>query len=177
MKKIGLIVGHDPHAQGASNELITEFDFNNSLAPLIAKHLIVLGDYNPLVIYRSDGLSVLPKQVNELNLDLAISLHCNAFNKSVSGSEVLYAASSTNGARFASIMQKRIVSTLKNRDRGIKPIARNERGGVILNATKPVTILIEPFFIDNMKEYQYVESIKDELAKAIALGVHEYYGK
>lgn len=175
MKKIGLVVGHDPHSQGASNELITEFDFNNSLAPLIAKHLILIGDFTPFVIYRSDGLTKLPNQINELNMDLVISLHCNAFNKRVSGSEVLHAKTSKNGTILAQTIQSNIVRVLKNNDRGVKPISGTERGGIILNRTKPVTVLLEPFFIDNMNEYKNAKSRKDELAKAIANGVKEYY--
>lgn len=175
MKKIGIVVGHDPHAQGARNEKITEFDFNNSLAPLIAKHLIVVGDFTPMVIYRSDGLSKLPNQINDLNMDLIISLHCNAFNKNVAGSEVLYATTSKNGAILADILQKQIVSVLKNRDRGVKPTAANQNGGVILHRTKPVAVLIEPFFIDNIREYENAESKKDQLALAIAEGVKRYY--
>lgn len=40
-------------------------------------------------------------------------------------------------------------------------------GGSILNKTKPVAILIEPFFLDNIKNKDYLEKSIEKVSNAI----------
>jgi len=81
--KCALIIGHKQSSRGAYNETyeISEFDFNEELAKQIENSLKI-SDKNIEItrIYRRT-YSSLPSDVNELNPDFIISLHCNAFNK------------------------------------------------------------------------------------------------
>ena len=98
MKTCALVIGYKKSSPGAVNESnnITEFVFNDRLSQDIedsVKDVIVQR------VYRRTYIS-LPHDINELNPDVIISLHCNAFDKHVSGTEVLYYHKSANGKKW-----------------------------------------------------------------------------
>jgi len=174
MKNICLVVGHRMSSKGASNEKlnITEFDFNTSLAQMIASKTKL----NCVVIYREDnkdGYENLPKRVNAFNFDLIISLHNNAFNKKVEGHEVLYYNTSSKSKAFAIRLNNCISNALENSDRGIKAIYQGDRGANILKNTNAPCVLIEPLFIDNNNEINsnnldiILNNLSDEIVKEL----------
>lgn len=181
MKKVGLIVGHKPNAKGAVNKNsgITEFDFNSQLAPLIAEKLMEKG-YDPVIIYR-DTYSGLPTKVNNINPDIAVSLHCNAFNSTASGSEVLYYYKSTKGKLLAECLQKELVHIMAESDRGVKPIAYSyvgkagDKGGWLVQKTSMPVVIAEPFFIDNNASLRRAQTKLKFLADAYAKGIDNYF--
>lgn len=181
MKKIGLVVGHKPTAKGAGNKAkgMYEFDFNNKLASIIAECLISKG-YDPIIIYR-DTYSGLPNKVNNIAPDIAISLHCNAFNGRASGAEVLYHHSSSNGAKLAKVLQTEIVKVMSESDRGIKPIDydhkgnQGDRGGWLVEKTSMPVVIAEPFFIDNLASLNKALTRMKFLAEAYAVAVDNYF--
>ena len=61
------------------------------------------------------------RDINDTEADFAISLHCNAFNREASGTEVLYYHKSKTGEKIAKILQSSLVEALGINDRGIKP--------------------------------------------------------
>ncbi len=75
--KIALVIGHSEKKQGAVDPRtgITEYQFNNSIAPRIAEQIPEVE-----LVYRTTSYSKLPKEINAGNYDLVISMHCNAFN-------------------------------------------------------------------------------------------------
>lgn len=168
--KICISVGHSEKEQGAVNQTfgVTEFVFNSKLAPLIKEKLKNLG-HEVTLVYR-DTLKDLPKKINSTGADIAVELHCNAFNKITSGTEVLYYAESKKGAKLAQYIQDAIVDILDLRDRGVKPSKRE----LILEKTKMPCVIVEPGFIDNDVDYLIMSDNIDELALAIASGIHEY---
>jgi len=155
MKKIkcALVIGHKQSSQGAYNETykIHEFEFNEELANVIIG--IEFDHVEIHKIYRRT-YSSLPNDINELNPDFVISLHCNAFNKKASGSEVLYYHKSEKSKQYANILQKNFVRNLELSDRGIHGKTSEDRGGYLLKNTIAPCIIAEPFFIDNDEDYK-----------------------
>ncbi|MFL7036505.1 N-acetylmuramoyl-L-alanine amidase [Vibrio lentus] len=179
--KIALIVGHEEKKQGASNRNgVTEYDYNSRLAKLAAALLVTEG-YEPFIVYR-DGTtySKLPERVNKTGADVAISLHCNAFNGQASGSETLHYVNSPSGERLAEHIQKKVVGVMELPDRGLRPVdvkhvgRKGDRGGHLCKRTSMPTVIVETFFIDNDSDLQRGEERLILLAAAIAQGAIDY---
>uniref|UniRef100_A0A6M3LXK8 Putative N-acetylmuramoyl-L-alanine amidase n=3 Tax=viral metagenome TaxID=1070528 RepID=A0A6M3LXK8_9ZZZZ len=165
IRKCALIVGHKESSQGAvSPSGITEFAYNQELAELIKKYV----ERAEVVIVYRRTYEQLPDDVNQIKPDFAVSLHCNAFNKKASGSEVLYYEKSSKGKELARKLQTAIVKVLGLPDRGIKAKTSEDRGGYLLRYVKAPIVIIEPFFIDNPADYMVGAEKKAELAEAIA---------
>lgn len=175
--KIGLGIGHSLSDKGAhnSNFKLSEYDFNDALAKLIKPKLELAG-FEVVLIYRLNGYSKLPADINKANPDIYLSMHCNAFNTVASGCEMLYAETSKNGKRLATICQKHVNAALGNANRGIKSKVKSDRGGSELYGTKMPAIILEPFFIDNDKELTNAKEKIDELTNAIVKSCIEYRG-
>lgn len=175
MKKVTIDVGHSATDGGAINKTynVSEFEFNLGLSKLLEKELKDKG-FDTEVVLR-ESYAKLPAQINATNCDICISLHANAYNKIASGTEVLYWHTSSRGKKLASILQDNIVGCLGLRDRGIKPLENNSRGGSQLRKTSMPTVIIEPFFIDNDVDYMIADECCKELAKSIAEAVEEYF--
>jgi len=154
-----LVIGHKKTSPGAYNidHDIYEFEFNEKIALGIEKRFY---DSDIIIqrIYRRTYKS-LPNDINELNPDFIISLHCNAFNTKAKGCEVLYYYKSWLGLTMATILQKNLLSikpdSIESRDRGIVPLTVEDRGGYLLKYTKAPCVIAEPFFIDNSNELEY----------------------
>ena len=182
MKKIALIIGHNEKSPGAKNEdkNISEFEFNEPLAHGVAEKLLELG-FEAMVIYRDVPYSELPKKVNSTGADIAVSFHCNAFNKGSHGSETLYYKGSKNGLKLALSLQSSILGCLKLKDRGVKAKQAahkgkaGDRGGSLLKNTSMPCVIVEPFFIDSNESLDLAISKYDELINAYAEGVANYF--
>lgn len=164
--KIALLIGHGYRGdKGAYNKVTgtTEFDWNENLVKLINQKLP-----NSVIVYRDVSYSKLPSKINDLGVDLCVSFHCNAFNGSATGTETLYWNTSRKGKEIAAKLQEAVVSTLNLSDRGIKSKKAGDRGATILQKTRMPTVLLEPFFIDNISDLRVADAKKEELAKAIA---------
>jgi N-acetylmuramoyl-L-alanine amidase len=179
--KVALIVGHDSYAQGASNKMgRTEYQFNSELAPRIEQYLYKEGFTVEIVLRDGTSYSRLPRKVNKTHANLAISLHCNAFNTQASGTEVLHYYRSNKSKFLAECLQQQIVATLGLHDRGLKPVnvaykgKAGDRGGHLCKHTNMPCVIIEPFFIDNDTDLALAESKVEVLAKAIAQGTSLY---
>lgn len=171
MKSVTIVVGHCPDAPGAMNQTfnVTEYEFNNELAQLVATQVRAMG-IKPTVVYR-DTLKGLPKHINQIGSDIVVSLHCNAFNKIVSGSEVLHYEGSGKGEKLASCIHSQVVETLGLRDRGLQ----SNTSKYLLKKTDKPCVILEPFFIDNDVDYLTASEQKTELAIAIAMGIKDYF--
>lgn len=171
MKKCALVIGHKKKSPGASNKNsgITEFDFNEGLAMEIEKNV---ADVEVQRVYRRT-YSTLPGDINELNPDFIISLHCNAYNETASGTEVLYYHRSKKGKLIAEILNKNLVNALQLNNRGEKPKSSEDRGGNLLKLTNAPCVIAEPFFIDNNDDLQKALDNKEALVKAYAVSILE----
>lgn len=168
MKKCALVIGHKKSSPGASNEMgLTEFAFNEKLAMEIEDEV---NDVVTQRIYRRT-YNTLPSDINEFNPDFIISLHCNAFNKTASGTEVLYYHRSTKGKLMAEILNEKLLEALGLNNRGIKPKSAEDRGGYLLKSTQAPCVIAEPFFIDNNSDLKVVIDKRDALIKAYATSI------
>ena len=170
-KLCALVIGHKKASPGAINKNtgITEFEFNDDLAIKIEKKV---ENVDIQRVYRRI-YKELPHDINELNPDFIISLHCNAFNEKASGTEVLYYHRSEKGKKMAEILLKHLVEHLKLPNRGIKPKTAEDRGGYLLRYTKAPCIIAEPFFIDNDDDLARAQEDINGLAEAYAKAIEE----
>ena len=164
MKLCALVIGHKKTSPGASNKNsgLTEFEFNDSLAQLIEASVTNVRIQR---VYRRT-YNTLPEDLNQLDPDFIISLHCNAFNTKASGTETLYYHKSVKGKKIAEILNDNFVSALGLKDRGVKGKSVEDRGGFLLKTTKAPCVIAEPFFIDNDQDLDTVEANHTELVQA-----------
>jgi len=178
MKKCALIVGHKSESPGACNETynICEFEFNNNLVDRIMQSFNDPVDPHAtveLVKVLRKTYKGLPDDVNRLNPDFAVSFHCNAFNKTASGTETLFYHRSETGKKMAQIFQKNMVHVLGLKDRGIAGKTTEDRGGHLLRYTNCPCVLIEPFFIDNDLDFEKMSAVKQHFIMAIQKSIYE----
>jgi len=169
MKTCALVIGHKKRSPGAHNEKfnLTEFGFNQNLAQEIESKVVGV---DVQIIYRRTYAS-LPSDINELNPDFIISLHCNAFNRKVSGTEVLYYHHSNSGKKMAEILLESLVNALSLSNRGIRPKSAEDRGGFLLMSTNAPCIISEPFFIDNDQDLEIAICKRRDLSGAYAKAI------
>lgn len=182
MKTVALVVGHTPSSPGAINtgHGVSEFMFNNALAPLVARELRLLS-IRPVIVYR-ETYTLLPGHVNETKADICLSMHCNAFNGKPNGTEVLHYHASNNSKRLAQLLLDEITDCLGLRNRGLRPVdydhqgSANDRGGYLLKKTSMPAVIVEPFFIDADESLNLAYAKMEDLAKAYAKGCAQYLG-
>ena len=171
--KICLLIGHKKHSPGACNGSgLCEFKYNEHIVHRIAEKLKHSKTVSYEIVYRK-SYKKLPKKINALNFDLIISFHCNAYNKKVSGSEVLYYRSSKKGKKYADKMMDAVNQVLKLPLRGCRAIDSEDKGGYLLKYTKAPCILIEPFFIDNNADLARAIKKEDKLIQAYVNFIHD----
>jgi N-acetylmuramoyl-L-alanine amidase len=165
-KLCALVIGHKKSSPGAVNPTtgLTEFDFNDDLARRIETKVKFA---NIQRVYRRT-YNELPGDINGLNPDFTLSLHCNAYNRSVSGTEVLYYYKSRLGREIAGVILEHLVMHLDLPNRGIKGRTVEDRGGYLLRYTNAPCVIAEPFFIDNDSDLARAQQDLDGLAAAYA---------
>lgn len=170
-KLCALVVGHKKRSPGAINAEanLSEFDFNEGLALRIEKKVQKAEMQR---IYRRT-YKELPNDVNAVNPDFIVSLHCNAFNGKASGTEALHYHRSEKGKKMAEIVLDHLIGYLKLPNRGIKLRTAEDRGGYLLRYTKAPCVIAEPFFIDNDSDLARAEEDIDGLAAVYANAIDE----
>ncbi len=166
-----LVIGHNHKQQGASNRNgLTEFAFNEALSMDI---LAATKKCNVMRVYRHN-YKQLPAEINKINPDFIISLHCNAFNTQAHGTETLYLMNSWKGHQLAQVVQTHLVRALKLSDRGVKATAAEDRGGYLLQQTRAPCVIAEPFFIDNDADLSIAQTRIDNLVRAYVNSIEQY---
>ena len=175
-KRVGIVIGHNVHSQGATSAdgLMSEYKYNSRIADGIAKVLSEESNHIPVVIRRGSYLD-LPGDINNLDVDVVLSLHCNAFNQRTSGTEVLHYDGSTQGTILAGLLQARLIAALGLPDRRVKGRRGDERGGFLLKKTNAPAVIAEPFFIDNALDYTVALEREDEMIRAYVSGLQDYF--
>jgi len=173
-KLCALVIGHQKTSPGAKNagSSMTEFEFNENLSMLI-EHRVLQTDIQR--VYRRTRVELLG-DINALNPDFIVSLHCNSFAGDATGTEVLYYHKSSRGKMAAEILQRHLHNHLQLRDRGIKPRRSKDRGGSLLKKTIAPCLIAEPFFISNDNDLARAMSDLDGLAEAYANAIDEIGG-
>lgn len=170
-----VVVGHRTSARGAtsSDGNLTEFDFNSEVAAEIKQRV---KKARVEIVFRENstsGYRKLPSKINRLAPHFVVSLHCNAFNGSATGTETLYYHSSDRGKTLAGIVQRHLLGALELADRKTKPKQQSDRGGSLLKFTQAPCVICEPFFIDNNADLAVANRRKIGLAKAYAAAIDE----
>ncbi len=177
MKRVGLVVGHRPSAQGAVNRShgVSEYKFYDLFVEDLHEDLVACGLVESVIIHRDDtrkGYNKLPNRINELDCDFIISFHANAYNGIASGSEVLYC--SKKGKALAGGLQSAQTDVLELPDRGLKYRDEEGRGGHLLWNTIAPCVIVEPFFIDNDEDLKRMSSRYVELRRAYTQAIQEF---
>ena len=150
-----LIPGHEHNKQGVSKFGISEYIFGMDVVTEIFRK-----EKSPnvsVVLMSRNVFKTHPQDINNLNPDLVIEFHLNAFNGDVQGTETLHFNGSKIGERVAQRLQDYMLELGYN-DRGLKPITRGQLGGHLIAGTKAPAIILEPFFMDSIET-------KEEMAK------------
>lgn len=171
---VAIVIGHKKSSPGAFNEnyMKSEFEYNEELSLLIEKALSELKISSKRIYRRT--YRELPGDINAIQPSLMVNLHTNAFNSKLSGSSVMYNSQSENGKKLADILLSEIVNILNLKNRGIKPVSSEDRGGFLLHNVNCTAVILQPFFIDNDSDLKVAIEKKEELAQSIAKGIKKY---
>ena len=76
--------------------------------------------------------------------------------------------------RRGTLIQANLVKVLGLKDRGLKELSRDDRGGRLVAGTKPPCVLSELFFLSNEKDYAIGKAKQAAMAKAIVDAIKAY---
>lgn len=173
MSKIALVIGHTPSSPGAVGSLkISEYVFNNELVQEILKHNGLDKGNEYKVFYRNPRLGYtfqmieLHEDIDAWGADVSIELHFNGSNNpEVNGHEVLY--TSKGGQEVAEAFDKQFDALLPNRDRNVKKVGLEDRGGGFICRGKSKAVILEPFFSSHQHLYVKDGEERANLVQAI----------
>lgn len=173
MKKICIDCGHggsDSGAIGVNN--IKEKDYNLALGERIIE---LLENYNVEIITtrNKDNYVSLEERVktsNDNNVDIFISIHCNAHtNENANGFETY---TYTGNSELQKLTHKNILNRIPSlKDRGIKKASY-----YVLKYTKAKAVLIECGFITNKSDYKILMDNIENFALSITKSIVTYLG-
>lgn len=164
--------GHGERDVGATNGTLYERDVNKKISIKLCEYLI--SDGHIVTFYQqTKSVNDVWQFENKCNYDLTISIHCNSFNSTSNGHEVLYYPTSTKGKNLAQQIQASLVKNVGLRDRGVKP----RKDLCVLKYTKSPAVIVETAFISNPTEAKLLKDNPDIFARAIAEGVKNYLKK
>lgn len=168
MPKIFINPGHCAGVEpGACANGLEEADVNLRISQRVEKYLQAAGYTVKLFYY--NGLQQICDDANSYDADLFVSVHANAFDGNARGTETLYGGSNES-RRLAISIQNQIVAKLNTADRGIKL-----GGAYVLKYTNMPAVLVETAFLDNPTDAKLLIEREDDFARAIAVGISDYY--
>lgn len=165
--------GIDPGAIGIDN--VKEKDIVKEIGKRVKYHLE--RHQQSVIESRSNDetvtLSERSNKANSNNVDLCISIHCNAFSdSSAQGVEIFYYKGSTRGQQLASSILNEITKAkLYTKNRGLKTDNLH-----MTRETNMPSVLIELGFITNVTDKNLIINNKEKFAIAITKGILSYYG-
>ncbi len=171
--KIAIVIGHDKNSQGAYGNIgISEWKFNKELIGEMQRDKMLPKQHEYIIFFRDPNINGytnkmkdLHKRIDAWGAEVSIEFHFNgSSNPSVNGHEVLYC--SKNGKKVAKKLNEQYNKYLSNKDRGIKKVTKNDRGGGFCCRGKSYAIIAEPFFGSNQYEYVYPGKKREKLKKA-----------
>ena len=169
---IGLIVGHEKRAPGASfnNEAFKhEYDYNTAVAAAVATIAEQMGVKTSVVFRDGIGISGAYREMRKIAPDCCIELHFNAYNGKVTGTETL-CTTDANDKELANMVQSFVCAAFGREgfSRGVKVLSRSSRGGGnVYSGYGFANCLVEPFFGDNAGEAKMAAGNIDKYAKSL----------
>lgn len=177
--------GIDPGKVGINDAL--EKDINLSIALKLKKYLeqqdirVVMTRETDMGLYEeSDSNKKVRDMKNRLAImeeikpELVISIHQNSYpEESVSGMQVFYYETSTEGKRLAEIMQQTMIVSLKPQK---ERTAKANDTYYLLKKTSAPIVIVECGFLSNRAEAELLVSsdYQEKMAWAIHMGVLRY---
>ena len=169
MARILVNAGHGGKDCGACANGLREVDINKKIAMKLCDYLMEDG-HSITYFQQTNSVNDVWKFENKCSYDLTISVHCNSYNSTSHGHEVLYYPSPSHGQKLAQAIQTELVKTVGLRDRGVKP----RKDLCVLTYTKSIAVIVETAFISNPNEAKILKEKPELFAKAIAEGVKNY---
>ncbi|MGJ9458139.1 N-acetylmuramoyl-L-alanine amidase [Oceanobacillus sp. CF4.6] len=176
-KIIAIDAGHGGSDPGASGNGIIEKELNLDVAKRVQKYL---QDENVEVVMTrtTDTFISLSGRVDiavNKGADTFVSIHGNAATASANGTETFYSTAALDqraldSKALAGFIQDRLVAALGTRDRGVKM----DNFHVIAKTPLP-SVLVELGFMTNELDAAILKTHKQASAKAISLGILDYY--
>ena len=151
---------------GACGYGITEAETAFKIACKVRDYLLAVG-YD-VYLFQFDGLEEIVTESNLWRSDLFVSIHCNALDGTVRGTETFYCGS-YEGELLANCIQNQILAKLPTIDRGVK-----DKNFYVIKYTECPAVLVETAFIDNIDDNVLLVEREDDFARAIALGITDY---
>jgi len=162
--------GHDRELDSGAvnkNSGIRECDLAYELAVKVQELLAQKNIEAP--IRQSDDLYSVCEAANDLEADMFVSIHFNAFNQRATGTETLI-SSTPASLILGHCIQSHLKAALVLPDRGLK-----ERPGLyVLRNTVMPAVLVEVCFVDNDFDLARYLNRVDQAAAAIADGIAMY---
>lgn len=175
MKKLAIVVGHNSQAQGAvrGDTGESEYVWNGRLAQIMERIAPEFG-VDLRVFRRVAGggyrteIHRVYSEVDQWGADASIELHFNgAASEAATGTETLSSGTALS-LRLAQAVQDEMVIALGLRDRGVKTVGGDGRGGASLISGRAPAILVEPFFGSSPKGQAASDEVREQEALARA---------
>ena len=153
----------------------TEFDWNGELADMIRDidpGAVRIFQRTPEGGY-SREIQRVYSEVDAWGADCSIELHFNGGPASATGCETL--SSGTSGSlALADLVQRYTLDAMPMRDRGVKTIGRDQRGGQSLWAGRAPAVMTEPYFGSNARDCHIADDHMSMLAEATYVAAREF---
>lgn len=184
MKKLAIILGHNPERRGAVRDGLTEFEYNLDVQGIMLARAHEFGmeakgfwrKNNP--INQWDEIREAYTRVVQWRPDAVMELHFNAFtNSQANGCEVLW-AENPFANDLADCVLVAINSMFDVHVRGARQLKMGDRGYESVTQLFTPIVLCEPFFATNDRDWEkFVEDPKGvgRLAEAYLKGVERYF--
>ncbi|MEW9667418.1 N-acetylmuramoyl-L-alanine amidase [Ammoniphilus sp. 3BR4] len=163
--------GKDPGAKGVSGNL--EKDLTLAVSKLLKEELKQYKGLQVVETRSDDTYPTLQDRVqlaNEMQADLFLSIHANAFKPETRGTETYYYSSQSE--QFAKVLHRHLVEATGFPDRGAK-----KAGYYVIKNTNMPSGLIEIGFLTNAAENKQMldPAFQKRVAQALGKAIHEYY--
>jgi N-acetylmuramoyl-L-alanine amidase len=170
--------GHGGSEPGAVSGGVYEKDLNLDIS-LKLNEILMKEGFKTHMTRKNDSFVSLKDRAtiaNNVNAEIFISVHHNAFNASSNGTETLFLSKKNDSSKkLARNIQKELVESLSFVDRGII-----ERPGLaVLRQTNMPAVMVEVGFMTNQRELEQMikEETKVEAALAIYRGILGYFSE
>lgn len=178
-EKIAIYIGHTPKGdKGAFSKHLnlSEYDYNLKVATELEK--LNPNNYDifshTIQDYYSRQVAMADKTKN---YNVVLELHFNSAGETANGTENLYFYNSKNGKRLSEILSNRISEKFCTKLRGVNGtkalINKSDRGYWFVRLSKPVAVIVEPFFGSNEEALKF-KNPKD-LAQVINESLVEFF--
>ena len=165
-------VGHGGSDPGATSAGLIEKNINLIMALACKSELERHGLTVKLsrTVDEDDPVVQEVKECNAFKPDIAIDIHTNAGGGD--GFEAFYWPGSKDGMSLAKLIETEIVALGQN-SRGLK----SGKNLMFVNSTNCTAVLVEGFFLDNVKDRTLVDTVGEQQAfgKAIAKGIFNFF--